>query len=308
MTKWGGQRGQPVARIKAAIAGCAASVPTFCRSKRISNGTICSRETVCSTVTECFGVRSRRAGKDKFEEDIEWAKFMPWERQAALRVLNLMTAASLERLQKFRRQLAEGEAIDARPEMWRDPNVENRSYFLSKYERAYGVELATAEKKAEWLETTHPTDLRQIGFIGMSGPRAWCRYEAWRRSTMMVLALEAYWLEHGKLPDKLDQLKPAYFDKLPLDPYAGRPFYYFPNGISADKLSNVARDDRSYVAQVFPGMPGIWSLGPDLDMEIRTDGGVDVLTPEFRNIEDFRWNSATVWQRGLWFPIPEQKR
>lgn len=43
---------------------------------------------------------------------------------------------------------------------------------------------------------------------------------------LQLIALRHYQLEEGSLPDTLDQLIPAYLEKLPLDPYSGKPLLY----------------------------------------------------------------------------------
>ena len=64
---------------------------------------------------------------------------------------------------------------------------------------------------------------------------------------MTQLALRAYRLDHGRLPDKLESLVPAYLDKLPLDPFdETRGFRYRPKG-------------AAYV---------LYSIGPDVHDDI----------------------------------------
>ena len=63
-----------------------------------------------------------------------------------------------------------------------------------------------------------------------------------RRANCVVLALMAWKLEHGQLPDKLDELVGPYLKKLPLDPHStGLPFKYFPKGISDSDSDNAQR-------------------------------------------------------------------
>jgi hypothetical protein len=69
-----------------------------------------------------------------------------------------------------------------------------------------------------------------------------------RAAVRLVLTLEAWKLEHGKLPETLDELLPKphdgritphdwlawpYLHELPVDPYSGVPFQYFRNGIES---------------------------------------------------------------------------
>ena len=41
-----------------------------------------------------------------------------------------------------------------------------------------------------------------------------------------AFALRAYWLDHGRLPDSLDELAPEYIKAVPLDIYGGKPVQY----------------------------------------------------------------------------------
>ena len=55
--------------------------------------------------------------------------------------------------------------------------------------------------------------------------------EASLRGTALFLAVQAYGKEHGRLPERLDQLVPGYLPRVPRDPFDGEPFRYLPNGI-----------------------------------------------------------------------------
>ena len=72
------------------------------------------------------------------------------------------------------------------------------------------------------------------------------RNEALRRAAVARIALQRYRLAHGKLPEMLQQLVPEFLDRLPSDPFDGKPLRY------------VVRD----------GEPIIYSIGAD-----RTDDG-----------------------------------
>ena len=51
------------------------------------------------------------------------------------------------------------------------------------------------------------------------------------RTTMIVLALKAWKIEHGAFPKTLDELVGPYFKQLPNDPYSGVPYLYYPEGL-----------------------------------------------------------------------------
>ena len=45
-------------------------------------------------------------------------------------------------------------------------------------------------------------------------------------ATRVLFAIKCYKRKTGRLPDALDALVPEYIDKVPLDPYDGRPMRY----------------------------------------------------------------------------------
>jgi hypothetical protein len=211
---------------------------------------------------------------------------MPWERWRGVRALNVVTADVLNQLQLVQMKLNSQEV---------------------SYPNMATVHLLppTAGPDSWWwvspgdigkFESTFPSPEPMSNF-GSTIARDLVEFEALRRGTMIVLALQAYRLEHGELPDSLEKLargphnnwKPpaigtkggAFFNTVLLDPYSGEPFRYFPRGLpefpkqsdvlSANPdwtsefdstLSNIAQawQQKSIVA----GMPGIWSTGPDL--------------------------------------------
>lgn len=54
----------------------------------------------------------------------------------------------------------------------------------------------------------------------------WFNNEATFLVTQVLIALKCYKLEHGQLPDSLNELVPKYIDQIPEDPYDGKPFKY----------------------------------------------------------------------------------
>jgi len=58
----------------------------------------------------------------------------------------------------------------------------------------------------------------------MHGPK--CRENCVVAATQIMIALRCYSLEHGDLPDTLDELVPDYFDAVPVDDFDGKPMRY----------------------------------------------------------------------------------
>jgi hypothetical protein len=221
---------------------------------------------------------TEQAGPESF-----WLRLMPWEQQRALRMLDLITANSLEQLQLIRGTLANAKGITSYSEPgWWDASG-SYNYFTPKADEHWRPEKINAEGKARWLATTIPMHLDRIGWRGQRLAADFTRFEVFRRATMISMALVSYRLEHGSLPATLDRLAGPYFHEVPLDPDPGqpfqRPYQYFPKGMPPSKLTDIGdhqdqQDQQS--ARIVPGTPGIWSEG-------------------------------TPWQSGFWFPIPEQQ-
>ena len=80
-----------------------------------------------------------------------------------------------------------------------------------------------------WRTTLAPPDVVANLF---TGPEHYVDELAMVRMRLIELALLDFKREHHKLPDSLHELVPAYFEKLPIDPWGGREFVYEPKGIS----------------------------------------------------------------------------
>ena len=146
-------------------------------------------------------------------------------------------------------------------------------------------------------------------------------FEQRRRATLLLLALEAYRLEQGKLPAKLSELVAAYLPGVPLDPYSGDDFLYFPEGVPP-AVTDIDAVDLAEAQKTWPdmapGKPGIWSTGPNLETGyLRSDGSR--LTEQqttaasaaiiYYSARDDRFGNRLPPYRALrmghWFAIPE---
>ena len=86
-----------------------------------------------------------------------------------------------------------------------------------------------------------------------------------RRALEQATALVAWKLDHaGEYPSTLEALVPGLLDKLPLDPFSGRPFGYL-RSREERVASPVFNDPRP----ARPGQPLLYSVGPDR----KDDGG-----------------------------------
>lgn len=55
-----------------------------------------------------------------------------------------------------------------------------------------------------------------------------CQLEGELDATQLIVALKTFEKETGKIPDRLEDLVPAYLVKLPMDPFSGQPWLYVP--------------------------------------------------------------------------------
>src|SRR5262249_42973904 len=92
----------------------------------------------------------------------------------------------------------------------------------------------------------------------------------------VLFALRSWQLKHdGRLPDRLEELVPSELERLPIDPYSGRPFGYVrAHGQALLPLGELA--PRSMGQDTRPLVPAegrlLYSVGPDRkDDEARTN-------------------------------------
>jgi ABC-2 family transporter protein len=273
---------------------------------------------------------------------------MPWERWRAVRALNVVTARILALLQQLQFSL------DAR-----QPNETEGYSTVQSLAPTVGwndwMMPLTAQREIEQFEATFPSPA-PMEYFGSVTARNLVEFEALRRGTMIVLALQAYRLEHGELPDSLDKLaedshvngetgeasqkaKGAFFQYVPLDPFSGQPFRYFPTGLpelpkqpvvlptpdawassGTDNTLSVLADEWK-TKSIVAGVPGVWSTGPDLEGQWIEEQTYDPETMETVKSTPhlyywLRWQGSqqstlpnyAAWPKGIWFPIPAQQK
>ncbi len=235
---------------------------------------------------------SGNAGNALVFQDSLLRTLMPWEKYRRLRELNYLSQDGLSKLLQIQLMLDSGMAI---------AGFYHRDLFSW-----YRLPIT-----ATWAA--------QFSYFCNEAPRVLAKFETTRRATMIILALEAYRLEHGTLPQTLAELKGTYFDKVPLDPYAALPFVYFRDGLpkpetalEAKQLEAAAKDSSSEnAAPLTPGMPCIWCTGRNLWVRYwenlhpqDADDSTISYYAEIGSSEELP--RYVAWGKGCWFPIPEQ--
>ena len=72
----------------------------------------------------------------------------------------------------------------------------------------------------------------------------------WIRSATLIAALRLYHMENDRYPDNLDALVPTHLEKLPGDPFSGKPFGYISDadGRAIYSVGPDMRDDAGKIA------------------------------------------------------------
>ncbi|MBI2827253.1 MAG: hypothetical protein HYX69_21485 [Planctomycetia bacterium] len=175
--------------------------------------------------------RANPAFKNGAARYVFLAKLMPWETARARRVLDRETAIELAAARWLYETVHEGRREAPPPTAY-------QGFDWARYRTPW---LATFAQHKEVLL------------------RAWIGYTAERRAACLLLALEGWRLEHGELPGTLEELEGAYLERLPLDPYSGQDFRYFPHGVS-DKLVY-----RGAGGTIEADAPFVWSAAGAVD-------------------------------------------
>ncbi len=219
---------------------------------------------------------------------------LPWEKTREDRFSKSSTVWALGGVETMRNRLSRGEQIVSLV-----PTPETRRFYSS-------VPSGIGLSNSEW---------------GIEAVVEFAEFEQRRRATLLLLALAAYRLEQGKLPAKLSELVDAYLPEVPLDPYSGDSFLYFPEGVPP-AVTDIDAADLAEAQKMWPdmapGKPGIWSTGPSLETGyLRSDGSR--LTEEqtkaasaaiiyyFAREDNYgnRLPPYRALRKGRWFAIPD---
>jgi ABC-type transport system involved in multi-copper enzyme maturation permease subunit len=209
-----------------------------------------------------------------------WLKWMPWERARAHRLLNSLTARAMDQMRDVESAMANG--VKVPPQF---------------YTLRYGFHPEDA--RDDWLRQ----HFRLLWSSDHGAPEA-MNMETRRRAVRLVLAIEAWKLEHRRLPETLDVLIGTSLDQIPLDPYSAEPFRWFPEGVD---VAIVPADVQKSDEVVPPNVPIVWSAGP---LVLFRESGDSLLersrVRQAVYYDEWRQPSLELqlWQAGWAFPVP----
>ncbi len=224
-------------------------------------------------------------GQNRIFKTTLWGKLLPWEKSRAVRVLNVRTARDLR--------------------VW---NVEDPVKHGRHVRYPYHLSVSREPPYPFFLDISRYCEGRS-GDVLAGGLT---RMETRRRAVRLLLALQAWKVEHGKLPTALDELVGPYLKHLPLHPYtfSEEPFRFFREGLP------IPLTDPVY-SWIFPrplpaeaGTPLIWSTGPNVYVRGTelAEGEEEYVRYEINKRWEggLRWptNEYDVWASGWWFPLP----
>ncbi len=172
--------------------------------------------------------------------------WMPWERERARRRLRMLTSAELERYRQAQSSLAGGHQVSLSPG-WRASEENQRPY-----------------RSPWWRRATPDAWIDSISFGGAS--EALVATEWQRRTARIKMALAAWQLDHQSLPEKLEELKGGYLAEIPVDPYSGESFVYFPRGVDVPTTRYVSATGETQVL-LEADRPFFWSPGPQFRVD-----------------------------------------
>ncbi len=228
-----------------------------------------------------------RVAKDDPSHLLLWS-MLPWERSRASRLLNVITAENLRKLDFLLSGIADGRPVIRLQRFAPAPTTGYDDWLKTTY---LLTGFYTAPGEAESLGKTYAWEISD------------------RRATRLVMALVAWKADHhGDLPERLDQLVGVYIDKLPLDPFTGRDFVYMRSGIALP--NTFSRDVPPQLLKPFIWSPGE-SVRPEHPARDNVTGyrsGRQFDTSDVKIFENNQWRKATdevdIWLSGDLFEIP----
>ena len=202
-----------------------------------------------------------------------------------MRLLNQLTAEELARYQKIEEVLATGGNMTVPRDVKDSPECDGEitRRLVRPMVRPY-ISMFVDGREAD------------VGYLDRC-----LRVETYRRATRLIMALEAWKLERGRLPKSLDDLKGKYLEQLPVVPYTGHAFRYEPSGLPDFVVWST---NYSAIKTLEPGRPFLacWTWDPS-PWSGSTYGAAT--EDNLGSREGYHGSPRTERWKGIWvFPIP----
>jgi hypothetical protein len=206
---------------------------------------------------------------------IHW---LPWEQARARRNLRQVTLTGLDRCQRAKEDLVAGGQVVV-PQL--PPIAESM-----------------------WLQMNPDVWLAPLS-AGWSGELL-ALTELERRSALIQMALAAWQIEHESLPQSLEKLQGSYLRTVPLDPFSGGHFVYFPKGFEKSVSDFVPSTDLATANMLESGKPFFWSTGAEVSV---VKPGETSPTAKYKLQRGNRYpgSAQQVWAAGRIFQIPQPR-
>ncbi|HUY33834.1 MAG TPA: hypothetical protein VMV69_13880 [Pirellulales bacterium] len=261
---WAGSQGQTPARIKGAIGELTAIIDRFPSPSLALEGEYESVRQLIASEPAAWPVET-----DQERWIIAAARWMPWERTRARRLLDRMAEEDRAGLFRVLTALRANEPV---------PPV---------------LQFARDEQTMECLRTTFLVGGIYGSAAGLASLE--CELGTRRRATRLVLALVAYRLEHGKLPEALSDVRPEGELR---DPYTGLPFFYLREGLASDLVISTRGET------LMAGVPLILSPGPILPAVYDRKRQVEYLAELVGKRPLYAGGTKEIGRYALFFPLP----
>jgi hypothetical protein len=222
-----------------------------------------------------------------------WSNLLSWEKYRVERLLSIQLNADLADHHTMENNLLTDQPVDTYQGYYRHIHATSMPF-------PYNLFLGYSSRELEY-------DLNQ-----------WIQSVTLYRITQIRLAMIAWKKEHGKYPDKLEQIA-AYFDgKIPRDPYSGEAFGYVPEGFCSPQIILTALDASNQKWNTLAaGRPFLWSVGERIrkvfyslsSQEWPGQKRYSIIEKEgpYR-LEDVEMygpqTDAEVWANGICYPLP----
>lgn len=229
LAAWAARPGQTSQRIVGAIRAMEKdrqNAPSFCDAFKFEYVVL---QRIIQDYRE--GLKEVGVNPNETEQFGAFLRWFPWEKARALRLLNILIAREYAQCQQAEADLAAGKAVQV-------PADRNALDLSPRGDPADSLVALRAPMANLHVNLKVNEEIR-------------------RRATLLILALEAWKLDHGSLPEKLEDLKGKYLDQMPVDPATGVEFGYAPKGFPHPLQWSAP--GSATLEETKPGQPFLWS-------------------------------------------------